>query len=183
MPAPAVIVAFPEIPKDAVVHRRRGRPRTVGLKPTINQMEYEEQIAQIREEHVQADPLVKILDPQEVPRCDPQDAPDRTLDLLILGVAEEAAAIAYEARKAEKKARADAPQTISRRIDALGKIAALVRDRELLRRERGQLDPQQIDQVRQLFLAEVAEVAAEVLGPGKGDDFIAQVGARLAQGV
>lgn len=180
MPAPSVVVTFPQIPRDVVVHRRRGRPRTVGLKPTIEQEAYETQVARLRDEHVWSDPLVEILDPHDDPQCDPQDAPDRTLDLLVQGVAVEAAAIAYEARKAEKKARADAPQMISRRIDALGKLAILVRDRELLRREHGQLDPQQIEQVRRLFLAGVS-VAAEVLGPDHGAVFTAQIEALLAQ--
>lgn len=176
MPTPAVIVAFPELPKEAVVHRRRGRPRTVGLKPTIQQEGYEAEVARLRDEHILADHLVEILDSQGGTPCEPQGAPERTLELLIQGVAVEAAAIAYEARKAEKKARADAPQTISRRIDALGKLAILVRDRELLRRERGQLDPQQIEQLKKLFLCEVLEVATEIFGPQQGAAF----GARLS---
>jgi hypothetical protein len=120
------------------------------------------------------DPLVGQLRPQDGPR----DL-TRTLDLLVVGVAEEAAAIAFEARKAEQMGRVDAAQVISRRIDALGKLAALVRDREHLHRECGALDPKMIEVARNMFFEGVGEVAEEVLGPDQGSKFVALVEAKL----
>ncbi len=173
MREPGVVVRFPELPEGAVLRRRRGRPRTLGLEPTIDQAAYEAEVAKLRDEHVEADPLVATSRSQDGPRM--------TLDLLMDGLAQEQAAIGFEARKAERQQREDVARTISRRVDALLRLAGLVLERERLRREQGAISPQGIATVRRMFFEVVAEAARETLPEAAADALLIRVEARVQE--
>ena len=164
-----VLVQFPDLP-EAVVHRRRGRPRTVGTRPSVQQERYEEHLGELRDQHVERDALV---------RTGVQADPSVVLDEVIAGVAREQAAIAWDARRAERKGSSSSAQILSRRIDGLVRLGGLVLEREHLRRERGGLDPDLVEHIREDFLALTVEAATEVMPLDSAKLFTSRVRDRL----
>ncbi len=163
----AVIVRLPLAPEGATTKRRPGRPRKV-VPAVISEDDYLTEIDAARREHVAQDDLVADTNEQD---------PLGILDALITKIAEEAAGLALDAARVERRG-GDASRTRSRRIKALLQLSALIRDRELLRREQGIPDETSITKIREMFFADVGEVARDVWGVERGEGFMAQVRAR-----
>jgi hypothetical protein len=161
------VIRLPDLPTNTRVHRRPGRPRKV--MPVLDQDDYTAQINQVRHRHILSNALVRL-------------GPDaRTLDVVeaVIGeVAQEVAALAFDADRAESEGR-DASQTRGRRIKALLQLAGLVRDREELRREQGVLDGKTLQVAQGHFLAGVSETAADTLPPDIAGAFLAKLKTRF----
>lgn len=163
----AVIVRLPVPPEGAATKRRPGRPRKV-IPAIVSEDDYLHEIDAARHAHVAQDDLVSDTNGHD---------PLRVFDSLITKIAEEAAGLALDAARVEARG-GDASRTRSRRIKALLQLSALIRDRELLRREAGIPDETATTKIREMFFTDVGEVAREVLGVERGEVFIAQVRAR-----
>lgn len=160
----AVIVRLPLAPEGATTKRKPGRPRKV-IPAVISEDDYVQEIDAARQEHVAQDDLVVDTNEQE---------PFGIHDRLIAKIAEEAAGLALDAARVEARG-GDASRTRSRRIKALLQLSGLIRDRELLRRESGIPDETSITKIREMFFADVREVARDVLGVERGEGFMARV--------
>lgn len=154
------IIRLPDLSAGTRVRRRPGRPRKV--VPVIDQDDYTARIDQARHGYILADPLVQL---------GPDARPIDVVDAVIVGVAQETAALAYEAARAESEGR-DASQTRSRRIKALLQLAGVVQRQGELRREQGVLDENTLARVQGLFLAEVAETAQNALNSDAAGEFM-----------
>lgn len=164
----ATIIHLADIPAGTRLRRRPGRPRQVA-PARVEQAEYDAAVESARRAHVAADGLVRL---------DGRADLDAVLGLTIAGLAEETAALGFEAQRAESLGR-DASQTRSRRIKGLLALAGAVRDREVLRRERGGLEPEAVAAVAQQFFAEVTEAAAETMSPEVAGAFMERVAAKV----
>jgi hypothetical protein len=139
----------------------------VGLAPTVDEQDYNAVVGRLRDEHVARGPLV-AGDPDPV----------AVIETLVTEVAKEAAALAFDARRAEERG-GDSAKTSSRRVEALVKVAGLVLERERLRRESGVVAPELLEKLKLLFLTEVEGTVRETLGD-EGEPFIARLRHGLA---
>ena len=131
------------------VRRGRGRPRKIALAPSSD--DYAALIDQQRQAHVERDPLVQVGDTTETISI---------LRAVSVGIAVESAALQFDRRRAETEGK-DATKISTRRIEALVRLAQVVREIHVRRDE--ELRPDLLDWVRGSFLGVAAE-AAEVLG-------------------
>jgi hypothetical protein len=156
IPLHAVSVAADGSP--LIIKRKPGRPKKVEVAPSGDELAYAAEVNDAREQHVHADPLVRALGGE----CGTPEV----LHELKIGIAKEAAALLFDRQQAAARAR-PIEQLISRRIDALHKVALI----ELgIRRLRADdfIDPygKQMQTAFRLFLGTVDDVANETLGPG-----------------
>lgn len=132
------------------VRRGKGRPRQIVCAPDADT--YLEVVDAERQASVPVDPVVVAT----------ASNPERLLDVLIHEAAIEAAAIAFECRRAEGEGR-DIGQHCSRRIDGLLHVARLVTQRERQRHEVGEPKAEAVEKVRKIFLDSVEAVATATL--------------------
>ncbi len=159
---PGVVIELPNLPRRTLVHRRPGRPWKVETAPTVDERAYTALVATARRAHVEGDGLVALGS---------DAATDDVLDAVIIRVAEEAAGLAFGAQRAEGEGR-DATMIRGRRIKALLQLAGLLRERELLRRERGGLSEDDVPVVKGDFRQRVREVVEATLPPEKATEFL-----------
>lgn len=138
-----------------VIKRKPGRPKKVHVAPSADELAYAAEVNEARERHVHADSLVAVLGGQH--------GTSEVLRELKIGIAREGAALLFDRQQAAARGR-PIEQLISRRIDALHKIALI----ELgIRRLRADdiVDPNgvQMQTTYRAFLKTVADVAAETL--------------------
>jgi hypothetical protein len=161
-----VVIHLTAVPTGTAVRRRPGRPRKVH-PAVLDESAYHEAVADLRDRHVARAPLV-----------DGEPSTAEALDAVVREVASETAALGWEARRAVREGR-DAAQTSSRRVDGLSKLAALVLLREQARQQSGDIPAPLLATLQEMFLAELAELAAETL-PDGGSVFIARLTKAIA---
>lgn len=174
-PAHSVAVVLPLSQLDEhgapVIVRRRGRQRRIERGcPTVSQELYEEAIARAAEQATEVD---------EVVVASQGNNPVELINKVVAAVASETAALRWERARAVREGRPNAEQISSRRVAALGRLADLLLMREHLRREEGDLDPAQLEQVVQLLVATVEEVIGDVAEPETADRFMASLRRRM----
>lgn len=147
----SAVIELREVPNGADVRRRPGRPRKI-YPAVIAQTDYDAAVDTARQRHVEQDPLV----------ADQADEIAR-MNALITAVAEEAAALAFEARQVERRG-GDASRIRSRRVEALVRLGELVRQRRTTLAQAGILAPAVLVALRDLFLGLVRESAEPTLG-------------------
>jgi hypothetical protein len=153
IPLHAVTIAADGAP--LVVRRKPGRPKKVEVAPSGDELQYAAEVNEAREQHVHADPLVRALGGQR--------STSEVLHQLKVGISKEAAALLFDRQQAAARGR-PIEQLISRRIDALHKVALI----ELGVRRLGaddHLDPrsEQMQVAFRLFVDTVATTAAEAM--------------------
>jgi hypothetical protein len=154
-----------------VVRRRPGRPRRVERAPTVDEQVYLDTVAASITQAIGQDPLVLASS---------GDDPVRVLDLAIAGVASEAAALRWDRERAVREGRAEADRISSRRVGALLRLADLLLLREQLRQDAGELDPDQVDRVVALLVAEVEAAIREVAPDDVEERFLTVLKAKMA---
>lgn len=160
-----VVIDITDIPAGAAVRRRPGRPRKV-FPACLDEQSYHQAVAEQRDEHLAQAALVN-------------GGPDAlaVMEYLVVEVAREAAALAFDARRAEERGQ-DAGKTSSRRVDALVRLAGLVLERHRLRSTSDLVPEEQLAQPRAMLLALFDEAVAENLGSA-GATFAAEVRRRI----
>ena len=151
------------------VRRKRGRPATVSLAPTVDEEAYRIVMAEDREEFISKDPVVAST------IADDPDGQRQTL----LALVREAAALAWD--RAHATASRDIERISSRRVDALAKAAALVVE---MAQDRGEhLPPSEatLSRLRDLWLPTVRTAAEAVAGPDVARTLIAACRERFAE--
>jgi len=156
------------------VCRLPGRPRKVAPAPVLDEVEYHRQVAVEREAFIADDHLVRT--------CRATAGNERTaavLDGVRVGLATEAAGLRWDRERAEERGRELAGQLASRRIDALGKLAALELERTKLGVHRDDPCGPKVQTVFRLFFAEVVKAARDVLPESIAEDVNEKVAAAL----
>lgn len=148
--------------KDLKVKRGRGRPRKVERMPTTSDLEYHAQMAELRDEFLSQDDLVKTIERKG-------DASE-VLYQIKREVARETASLSFERLETEKRGR-DTSMISSRRIDALKKIAEIELKIRELDRDGVNLSGEMIQKLFQLWLEEMRAVAQDTLPPEAFDLF------------
>jgi hypothetical protein len=155
------------------IRRRPGRPRRAVVPPDHDELDYLDTINRLRDEHVTADPLVRVLRDQR-PVGD-------VLREIKIGLAREAASIAWEIRHARQRG-TTADQLASRRIDAVHKLGlVLLGERRLgITPDLDSDDPRMV-KLAEMFVESVATVAIETLPAQMADALIRRLRGALGE--
>jgi predicted transcriptional regulator len=139
-----------------MIKRRPGRPRVVRPQPDHDEAAYVEKLAELARATIDTDSVVRAME-------DHGANTTARLDVIIRSLAEEQAGLLFEREKLTAEARADGiPQLCSRRIDCLMKLARLVIERELLRRQRGEMDDATVLKLVGMLVDKAEEVVGAV---------------------
>lgn len=137
------------------IKRKPGRPRKQ-VVPSIHELEVAKLVNADRDLHVESDVLVQAL---ETKTSTPE-----ILRHVILELAIESAAIRHEIRSAQAASKSDGiPQKMSRRIDALSKMASVSLDSHKLGLVEANPNCEAVQRIFEFFLRTVGGVAAEVI--------------------
>ena len=139
------------------VKRKPGRPRKFQPAPTVDERQCASAENERRDAYVANDELVRCLDLKAGSSVE-------ALRTIITELAIEAAVIGFSIQSAHSASRSDGlPQMLSRRIDALAKVASIAFEMHKLGFER--FDPRcdAVQRVFALFIATLAGVASETL--------------------
>jgi hypothetical protein len=152
----------------ALLRRRRpgpGRPRRVERKPDADGRAYADATRRALQAHVEGDPLVAAA-----------SSGARGAEVLraaLVATAAETASLAWELHQRPLAPLSE--RVRSRRLDALGAVARLV---QIASEEQGAPPPGILEKLRHLFLSEIQELAADVIGPDRAAQLAAEVAAR-----
>lgn len=155
----------------AKVHRRKGRPRKIELRPSLADLDHHAAVAVEREQFIAADELVVALGRGENTRT--------VLRILAKEIVREAAALEFQRREVEKRGR-DGAQISSRRVDALRKVADIEIKLRELEGEAWNLASEPFQRLFALWVERLSAIAHETLPPGTLDIFLNRLATSLA---
>ncbi len=112
-----VVLPLARLTGEERVTRKRGRPRKVEHRPAVNEEAYNAAVCEARAKALAADPLVAAVSSGRIGA--------EVLHAAKVALAEETAALGALRRQQEAEGR-DISQISSRRVDGLGKLAAVV---------------------------------------------------------
>jgi hypothetical protein len=162
------------LPSDGSVRVQRltGRPKKVDPRPTVSQLEYNDQLNEMRDSWVEHDDLFELLARRQ--RADASEV----VQLVRVRIAQECAALSWDARQADAKGR-DSEGIRQRRIDGLLKLASLEVTRIKLKVD--SFDPRspKVKMVVESLLQAVVQVAAETLPEAASKDFVEKLTAAM----
>jgi hypothetical protein len=143
--------------------RARGRPKKIRSAPTFDARVYHEEVAALREQALEADPLVLAADGHG----------GDVLDQVIVEIAADAARLRWDRMRAEERGLEQTPMICSRIIDAYAKLSTLVLQRHEL--QRGEPTDAQVERVKAMFLKDIEEVVVDVLGVEVAETFMSRL--------
>jgi hypothetical protein len=150
--------------RDLVVKRGPGRPRKVERMPSTTDLHYHALMAEAKSKFVASDPVVRAIETGKTVA--------EVLQIVKVGVAREAAGIAFDRIEHEKRGRStDAAALSSKRIDSLRKIAEIELKLRDLDADKIDLSSPKFQAVFAFWVAKLKEVASEVLPPESLDMF------------
>lgn len=155
----------------AKVHRRKGRPRKIELRPSLLDLEHHAAVAADRERFIDADELVTALGRGESTRA--------ILRILTRQIVREAAALEFQRGEVERRGR-DGSQISSRRIDALKKVADIEIKLRELEGEAWNLASEPFQRLFALWVERLTAVARETLPPESLDVFLNRLATSMA---
>lgn len=145
-----------------VTKRKPGRPRKVVPPPSYDEIELARAERRHCQAYVDADSLV--LEVARSPTTSTQKHGDAVLHELLVELARESANLKFNIQSAQAAVKADdIPRLISRRIDVIGKIASIVLEMRKLGLDHLVTRSRAIQQMHQLFMHIVSEVALVTL--------------------
>jgi hypothetical protein len=152
------------------VRRRPGRPKKVRLAPDADELAYCEATTAELAKHVEAEGVVGTL-----------RGGAGSMDVLQsvkVALAEESASLRWEIRRGRQEGR-DSSQAMSRRIDALVKIALIELGVRRLGIDTLGADDPRLQIVLHFFLGSVGDVLRDALGDGEAEALIEKCRAAL----
>jgi hypothetical protein len=152
----------------ALLERRgRGRPRSIGRAPTPVDRERRRLVRERLERHIAGDELVQVAG------VEADRASMAAIDRVMMEIARESSALRWDRELSQSRGDGQAAERISsRRVESLGRLAALV-----LEKSRSGLEPQfdtasdKVQRIVQAFVDEVDATAREALG-NEADAFL-----------
>jgi len=169
-PLPLHLLAADDPETGVVIRRRPGRPKKVVVAPTVDQLAYDEQVAELRRRHLQGDPLLAAL-------TDGQPGAEVIHETMV-GIARESAALRVDRERAEREGR-DIALIATRRIEALGRLASIVLGLKKLGVDEFLASPGMIRKIVEVWLREVAEIVHETVPSELGEVLMKRYEERL----
>lgn len=147
------------------VVKGKGRPRTVEPIPAVVADDYHAELERQRHAWVEADGVAQA-------QAEPESSTRDRLYAIELGLAQESAALRWEADRTRNRG-ADPSQQISRRIDSLCKMAAVLVGRVKVCEP--EISDHDLAKVRLMFLESVEAAARETMSEFQAEQFLERV--------
>lgn len=157
------------VPSDgsAKVIRRGGRPKKVDPRPTVSEIEYGEQLGELRDAWLEDEQLVRLL-------LRRGRATAEVFQEVRLQLAEECAVLGFAAQQAEARGR-DATRIRQRRIDGLLRLAQLEVARAKMGIETFDIHSPKVAMVVESFLGAVGAVLEETIGHERSETVMGSI--------
>ncbi len=163
---------IPVANRDAgVVRRGRGRPKKIVPAPSHDELAYRQQRSEERARHEAADPLLLALKDGK--------RNEEVVHVAMVELARESASLLWDRLRAQEKG-VDAAQMCTRRIDALGKLVAIVLDLQRVGETEMFASAATVRKLKDVWLGTVRSVVVELLPPPEGERLLDAYERRLA---